>query len=215
MIKKVFYLESIEQVRALMEPSRQQILREMDRGATTSKEIARAMGGSVPKIHYHLKELEKHGLIRTTKKEQKGNLVESHYEPIASTFKSQTHLAEEIEGDAATLQDVFTRALMVLYSTFEDCVIEVVNRIEDANSHEFTALMQFMLPGGINANHEPLALTQDEYDAFVSEYQALVAKYKKKRQSKARKPVDMFWMSFPNAEALQVAKRKTRARSRA
>jgi DNA-binding PadR family transcriptional regulator len=32
-------------------------------------------GGSVPKIHYHLKDLEKHGLIIVTKQEQKGNLL--------------------------------------------------------------------------------------------------------------------------------------------
>ena len=169
------------------------------------------MDGSVPKVHYHLKELEKHGLIRTTKKEQKGNLVESHYEPIAHSFKSQTQLAEELEGDAATLQDVLTRALMVLSSTLEDCVIEVVNLVEDATPEEFTAMRQFMLPSALNGNHETLALTQDEYDAFLAEYRTLVAKYKQKRKSKARKPLDVYWMSFPNAEALHVSRREARA----
>jgi len=194
-----------------MEPSRQKILREVGRGATTSKQIARAMGESVPKIHYHLKELEKHGLIRTTKKEQRGNLVESHYETVASTFKSQTHLTEEIEEDAATLQEVLTRSLMVMHSILEDCVVEVANLIEDANPDEFTALTQCMVTGAVQGNHETLNLTQDEYDALVTDYQALVAKYKKKRKSKARKTLDVFWMNFPNAEALQSSRRRTRS----
>lgn len=206
MVKKILYLETIEQVRALMEPSRMQIIREMGKGATTSKEVALAVGGSVPKIHYHLKELEKNGLIRTTGKTQKGNLVESHYEPVARSFRTRTHLEDEVRSDPATYKDLLTRVLLVASSEVEDTVVELVNAVEESDAETFAQRIRpALLEQGLNADQTSLYLTQDEYDDFLAEYRDLVKRYRKKRKGKQRKAVDVFWMSLPNIEAVQAA----------
>ena len=95
------------------------------------------------------------------------------------------------------------RALLVMSSTLEDTVVEVANLVEDANLGQYKSMHANMLPCALHANHEELHLTPEEYAAFLSKYQQLVAGYQRKRKSTARKPVDIFWMSFPNAHALE------------
>ncbi|MEM7172368.1 MAG: helix-turn-helix domain-containing protein [Pseudomonadota bacterium] len=204
MVKKIMYLETIEQVRALMEPSRERILRELGGGATTAKEIAQAMGQSVPRIHYHLKELKIHGLIRATKKVQKGNLTETHYEPAARAFRSKTSLEDALRNSPESYRDVLTRALLLGLTSLEDRVVEVVNLIEESDPETFQeAIRPSLLENGLNAEMTDLFLTQEEYEAFHADYQALITRYKKNRKSRKRRAVEMFWMSLPDAEALK------------
>ena len=204
MVKKIMYLNSIEQVRALMEPSRQRIIRELSAGATTSKEIAKALGQSVPRVHYHLKELEAQGLIRTTKKVQKGNLIESHYEAAAKSFRSSTSLEAEIKESASGLQETLTRGLLVALDSLENRVVEVVNLIEEADPESFTEIIKpSLLESGLNADLRNLYLTQAEYDCFLAEYKTLVGRYKKNRKKAGRKSVEIFWMSLPDPEAIK------------
>lgn len=206
MVKKVLYLDRIEQVRALMEPSRQQIIREMSAGATTSRQIAAAMGVSAPKIHYHLKELETHGLIRPVKKTQKGNLIETHYEPTARSFRSRTELENALAQDKVHQKDVLTRTLLVASSAIEDAIVEVVNLIEEADQETYDShIHPTLLDNALNADLSTLRMSEEDYEEFQRDYHTLINRYKKSRAQKNKKAIDVFWVSFPNIDAARKA----------
>jgi DNA-binding transcriptional ArsR family regulator len=122
----VYRLETAEQALSLLNPKRAELLRLLDEPASAS-EVARRLGEPPQKVNYHLKSLEKVGLVRRSGTRQVKNLVEVLYQAVARTYvipdsfgwpeelrtrlKSQgalRHLlsaAEQIRNDAARLMD--------------------------------------------------------------------------------------------------------------
>lgn len=74
-----------EQAVVLLNPLRGQIISHM-RTPVSAAEIGRAMGETPQRINYHLKALEKVGLVRKIGTRQVRNLVEVLYQAIAKTF---------------------------------------------------------------------------------------------------------------------------------
>jgi DNA-binding transcriptional ArsR family regulator len=81
----VYRLETPEQALALLNPMRADILRLLAEPASAS-EVGRRMGEAPQKINYHLKSLEKVGLVRRDGTRQVKNLVEVLYRAVARTF---------------------------------------------------------------------------------------------------------------------------------
>lgn len=84
-IQEVYRLESPEQALALLNPLRAEVLRVMSEPSSAS-EVGRQLGETPQKINYHLKALEKVGLIRRSGTRQVKNLIEVLYQSIAKTF---------------------------------------------------------------------------------------------------------------------------------
>lgn len=84
-IQEVYRLESPEQALALLNPLRAEILRILSEPSSAS-EVGRQLGEAPQKINYHLKALEKVGLIRRSGTRQVKNLIEVLYQSIARTF---------------------------------------------------------------------------------------------------------------------------------
>lgn len=84
-IKEWYRLENPEQALALLNPLRAEILRIMNEPSSAS-EAGRQLGEAPQKINYHLKALEKVGLIRRSGTRQVKNLIEVLYQSVAKTF---------------------------------------------------------------------------------------------------------------------------------
>jgi DNA-binding transcriptional ArsR family regulator len=78
-------LEYAEQAVALLNPVRSEILRMLDQPASAS-EVGRLIGEPPQKVNYHIKSLEKVGLVRRSGTRQVRNLVEVLYLAVARTF---------------------------------------------------------------------------------------------------------------------------------
>jgi len=85
-------VESAEQALALLNPLRAELLSRLDEPASAS-EIARTLGETPQRINYHIKTLEKAGLVRRTGSRQVKNLVEVLYQAVARTFVISDALA--------------------------------------------------------------------------------------------------------------------------
>ncbi|MFY0761871.1 helix-turn-helix domain-containing protein [Metabacillus dongyingensis] len=102
MLNKSFKVESLEQLKALSDPMRIKILWKMVEKAKTGKMIADELQIAAPKIHYHLKELEKIGLVIIERTEEKNGIVQKFYRPIAKeihvskTFISSSEMDDSI-----------------------------------------------------------------------------------------------------------------------
>lgn len=94
-------VESPEQATALMNPLRAEILSNLRKPASAT-EVARNIKESPQRINYHLKMLEKVGLVRKVGTRQVRNLVEVLFQGIARTYV----LAESLAWSAETIQKI-------------------------------------------------------------------------------------------------------------
>lgn len=100
----VALLEDAHQVRALAHPLRAEMLQALHRPDTAAG-VARAFGRSRQSINYHLKELERVGLVRRTGERRKGSFIEQLYQATARRFVVSSRFAADPERLASVFRD--------------------------------------------------------------------------------------------------------------
>jgi DNA-binding transcriptional ArsR family regulator len=124
---QVKLVEDPEGLQALAHPVRVQVLEAL-RSPSSAATVARQIGEPRQNVNYHVKELERAGLVRRVGERRKGNFIEGLYQRVASTFvvspraawgdgrrvqamrdqfalERLVHLGERLERDAAVLLD--------------------------------------------------------------------------------------------------------------
>ncbi len=97
-------LRNSDQVGALAHPVRARILEALRRPDTAAG-LARSFGRSRQNVAYHVKELERLGLVRHVGERRKGNFVEQLYEATARRFVVSSRFASNPERLAAVFRD--------------------------------------------------------------------------------------------------------------
>jgi DNA-binding transcriptional ArsR family regulator len=100
----VALLAEPEQVAAIAHPVRGQILEAL-RTPDTAAGLARAFGRSRQYMSYHVKELERLGLLRRAGERRKGNFLEQLYEATARRFVVSSRFATDPERLAQVFRD--------------------------------------------------------------------------------------------------------------
>jgi DNA-binding transcriptional ArsR family regulator len=80
-------VDTLDALRALSDPLKLRILESLRPAPLTASQVARHLGEKANKLHYHVAELERTGLIRVVETRQKGNLLERYYRPAADFFR--------------------------------------------------------------------------------------------------------------------------------
>ncbi|QDP40875.1 ArsR/SmtB family transcription factor [Radiobacillus deserti] len=102
--KSILIIDSYEQLKAISDPLRTKMLMYLIEQPHTGHMLAEALNLSRAKILYHLRELEKHGIIRLVKKvEKKGNILK-YYQAVAKGFIPADHLLNFTETSDSTRQ---------------------------------------------------------------------------------------------------------------
>ena len=111
---KVLMLRSEEQRKAVASPLRLELIGLfLERRPLSVAEIAERMGRPATGIHYHVRVLEKAGLLRRVGHQRSGRRPEALYRPVADVFKmEQPRKAPPATRDAAvkTLSNAFRMA---------------------------------------------------------------------------------------------------------
>ncbi len=92
MQQRVGVVAEVGEVAALTHPVRIAALAAL-RSPDSAAGVARAIGQSRQLVNYHLKELERAGLVVPAGERRKGNFVEQLYQSVASTFVFSPRLA--------------------------------------------------------------------------------------------------------------------------
>jgi len=82
-IPEVYYLETIEQLRAIADPLRARIFEALARRPLTVKRVATLLGEAPAKIHYHVREMERVGLLKLVETRERGGILEKDYRAVA------------------------------------------------------------------------------------------------------------------------------------
>jgi DNA-binding transcriptional ArsR family regulator len=85
-IAESHYLEGLEQLHALSSKVRRSILERLVDEPMTVTQLGKALGMPPPTVHYHVRELERVGLVRLTTTRERRGILEKYYQAVARTF---------------------------------------------------------------------------------------------------------------------------------
>ncbi|GLV60423.1 hypothetical protein KDH_72420 [Dictyobacter sp. S3.2.2.5] len=85
-MEETYLIEDLEQLRAISDQLRVEILHVLRDQAMTTKQLGDRLGMAPAKVHYHVRELERVGLVRLVETREKGGILEKYYQPIARSF---------------------------------------------------------------------------------------------------------------------------------
>jgi predicted transcriptional regulator len=98
-MKKEKMLSTLDEIKTISDPFRLKILFLFDEDNTpmTVKQMAVKLEEVPSKVHYHVKELERIGVLEIVKTKEKSGIVEKFYLPTADTFKVERSIGSQIE----------------------------------------------------------------------------------------------------------------------
>jgi DNA-binding transcriptional ArsR family regulator len=190
-IQDSYSIESPEQATVLLNPLRGEIVAQLMEPASAA-EVARQLGETAQRINYHLKALEKAGLVHKVGTRQVRNLVEVLYRSIAKTFV----LAESLSMKPETVQRLKDQSSLAhLITTSERIKRDAMLLMEQSEANEIIPSASLQLQVHL-ADEEQRHAFVEEYAAMVqqlvnrysnvpnvdSTYQVLLAVYPKPRE---------------------------------
>lgn len=98
-IPEVYELETLEQLRAIADELRTRIAEALTHRAMTVTQLGDLLGQAPAKIHYHVRELERVGLIRLVATREKSGILEKYYRAIAKGFTASKTLLSNAPSD--------------------------------------------------------------------------------------------------------------------
>ena len=78
-----YEIEHIEQLRAIADLLRLRIIDVLIKQPMTVTQLGEMLGEAPAKMHYHVRELERVGLLKLVETREKGGILEKYYQPVA------------------------------------------------------------------------------------------------------------------------------------
>lgn len=152
-------LSSPEEIKALADPLRLDLLRAFGDEPRTAKSAARLLGVPPSRVYHHVDVLEAAGLIDLVETRPRRGAVEKYYRAVASAFR----LAPELRGEGEVPGSACASALEVLDAALDDL------RLGTSGSKAGA--------GEIFAVRGVLRLSRRDLDDLVGEIQAVLKRY--------------------------------------
>ncbi|MFY0545615.1 helix-turn-helix domain-containing protein [Brevibacillus sp. H7] len=186
-MKEFFDVTDPEALKSLAIPERVKILELFeDLEPRTAKQIATELGENAARLHYHVKELVRVGLLEQVDTRVKGSIVEKYYQPVAKVI--QVSLRVMIEENAQELSDI----IFTPFRTTENDLVRTLNRFVASDvdvRKEYKDTFAY--------NFTEVYLNQEERNQFVQELQELVHKYKGLKSEGGRRKFKYYDILFP------------------
>jgi DNA-binding transcriptional ArsR family regulator len=115
-MKRYLVIETLDQLRAVSDPLRLQILTALIKEEHTGKQLATLLSLSASKVHYHLKELETHGFVEVVRTEEKNGIIQKFYRAVAYDYKISEELLPSLQNDTIILQETMLNHLRMAMS---------------------------------------------------------------------------------------------------
>ena len=112
---EVKMVDNVDQAAAMLNPLRLRLLRELEREDTASG-LARKLNMARQKLNYHLKELERHGLIELVEERRKGNCIERVVRAVARSYLISPSALRSAAADPDRVEDRLSSAYLVAVS---------------------------------------------------------------------------------------------------
>lgn len=111
-MKDISVLSDLEKVKAICDPLRIKLLKLLIHQNLTAKQLASQVHQSSSKIHYHVKELEKQGLIELVHTVEKGGILEKYYRAVANNYFIDQSLGDYFEKNETRSVDFVKKDIL-------------------------------------------------------------------------------------------------------
>lgn len=158
-MQKVKYLTTLAEAKVLSDPYRYKVLSYFSKmnGPATVKQVADAMGDVPSKVYYHVKKLEKIGILELVRTEEINGIVAKFYELTAENFDI------DLSKDYMNLEENNTKLMM-------NEVQKMFSKIYDISKQEVIThldeLSKENKKGKASLAMENLYLTEKEAEEF-------------------------------------------------
>ncbi|MEW9123268.1 MAG: helix-turn-helix domain-containing protein [Thermotaleaceae bacterium] len=130
-MKDILVLRELDQIKAISHPYRIEIIECFDEDqAATAKQIADKLGEPHAKINYHIKTLQKVGILELVDERVKSGIIEKYYLPAAKTFVIDKSIMNS--GDKKVIESLNQASM----SIFENISNDFYKALENANEKE-------------------------------------------------------------------------------
>ncbi|MEO6888377.1 MAG: winged helix-turn-helix domain-containing protein [Ktedonobacteraceae bacterium] len=194
-MKESYEIETIEQLRALADMLRVRILDLLRERPMTVTQVGEALHESPAKIHYHVRELERVGLLLLVGTREKGGILEKYYQPIARELNVSPFLftapADEVtaalSGWFNQIKDGFLRALRAAFAPKEGP--------EPSEQEQRERLQRF------GFGFSTVYLTQEERQALNKRIAELFKQYESRRAIEGEEELLVTLLIYPQQVA--------------
>jgi len=128
-MQDVFYIEDMQQATSLLKPARIEILRRMDEPCTCPI-LADYFDESPQKIYYHVKALEKAGLVEKVDEKRVRGVVEGYYQARARSYWLAPHLVGKVGEKRLSPDQKSLQVLLSLAEEVHDDIGKLANQAE-------------------------------------------------------------------------------------
>ena len=186
----VFSVRDAATLQALAHPIRVQVLEAL-RDEASAATVARRIGLSRQKVNYHLKELERAGLVQRVEERRAGNFIETLYRAVARTFLVSPEVAWADGRRFETLASQHALETLVLLG-------ERLQR--DAAGLLDRAAYDGAQIASASVTAEVSFADEEEREAFLNEYLEAIAPLLKRYGAKEGAPYRVMLAAYPDGE---------------
>jgi DNA-binding transcriptional ArsR family regulator len=184
-ILETYELETIEQLRAVADELRVRIVEQLAFQAMTVTQLAELFGEAPNKLHYHVRELERVGLLKKVETREKGAILEKYYRAVAKNIVVPKTLLSGMAPD---------EAVAMLNEAFFQGMARAAAQMMRLSPEEQTNHM-FQISSG------HYWMTTEEFVQVIKQVEALLKPYEKRRGSADEREQTVLWIAYPTALA--------------
>jgi DNA-binding transcriptional ArsR family regulator len=151
-VDEVFYLTTIEQMRAIADALRLRLVELLAQEQLTVTQLGERVGESPAKVHYHVRELERIGIVRLVETRERGGILEKYYRAVAKSIQMAPDVLRTLPRGEMTemlnefFQLIFNEAIRAAYHHAEHPELDEPLTISANNvfatKEEFRALLK-------------------------------------------------------------------------
>lgn len=175
-----YEIEKIEQLRAIADMLRLRIFETLQNKPMTVTQLGEELGEAPAKVHYHVRELEKVGLLRLVETREKGGILEKYYQPIAREISVEKSLLSAPPDEALAMTGAW------------------LNQVKDGFQQAFrVALEQTDIKPRMTLSFTRMYITTDEQEQLYRQITELVKPYENKRDIEGEHEVQASLIVYP------------------
>ncbi|QWC24738.1 winged helix-turn-helix domain-containing protein [Bacillus haikouensis] len=184
-MKSMFIIKEYDQLKALSDPFRIKLMTRLVEKPYTGQQLSELFEMSRARIHYHLKELEKLGLIEIVKTEEKNGIIQKFFQSVSSGFYPDASLLPHREEISETKR-------LMMYGMLE----RTMSRILEAPSSAFEeAGDKDPSDWNILASSWETTSSEDNFKWFVKAYFELVGEFQKRAREEKGVEQNVYYMT--------------------
>lgn len=129
-IPESYSVETIEQLRGVADPLRIRIFEALTQRAMTATQVGEELGLPAPKAHYHVRELERLGLVKLVETRERGGILEKYYRAVARNLIAPSQLLQSAEPNEVVA------AINEIFSNLGQSLLTAMSHLANATSEE-------------------------------------------------------------------------------